>query len=86
VNARTWSYFRTCLRRASEGLFASPAAKGAETSIHLASSPSVAGVTGRYYNHCKEAPTSELARDATARRRLAELTATLIGRSPSAAR
>jgi NAD(P)-dependent dehydrogenase (short-subunit alcohol dehydrogenase family) len=42
-------------------LFASPAAKGAETSIHLASAPELAGVSGRYFANSREATASVLA-------------------------
>ncbi|XP_045133491.1 retinol dehydrogenase 12-like isoform X2 [Portunus trituberculatus] len=38
------------------------AVSGAQTSIHLAVSEEVEGVTGRYFCDCKEAPMSDLAR------------------------
>jgi retinol dehydrogenase 12 len=58
-------------------LFASPAAKGAETSIHLASAPELASVSGRYFANSREAKTSALANDPAARHRLSELSARL---------
>jgi len=60
-------------------LFASPAAKGAQTSIHLASAPDLAGVSGRYFVNCREAALSDLARDPTVRRRVVALSARLCG-------
>lgn len=38
-------------------------ADGAKTSIHLASSPDVQGITGKYFSKCKESKTSSLAHD-----------------------
>jgi NAD(P)-dependent dehydrogenase (short-subunit alcohol dehydrogenase family) len=46
------------------------AAKGARTSIYLASSPDVAGVTGRYFVKCRARNPSAVARDDEAARRL----------------
>ena len=60
-------------------LFASPAAKGAETSIHLASASELASVSGRYFANSREATTSALANDPLARQRLGELSARLCG-------
>jgi type VI protein secretion system component VasF len=60
-------------------LFASPAAKGAETSIYLASAPELAGVSGRYFANSREATASVLARDLVAQRRLIELSYRLCG-------
>jgi NAD(P)-dependent dehydrogenase (short-subunit alcohol dehydrogenase family) len=42
--------------------FATPE-KGARTSVYLAASPEVEGVTGRYFVSCKEAKTDPLAQD-----------------------
>ena len=44
--------------------------KGARTSVFLASSPEVAGVTGKYFVKCKEATPTAAARDAAAAERL----------------
>jgi NAD(P)-dependent dehydrogenase (short-subunit alcohol dehydrogenase family) len=49
--------------------FALTPAEGAKTLIYLASSPEVDGVTGQYFEKCKEAtPTAEAQNDADARR------------------
>jgi retinol dehydrogenase-12 len=44
--------------------------KGARTHIWLASSKAVEGVSGKYFEHCKEKATSELAQNADLRKRL----------------
>ena len=46
------------------------AAQGARTSVYLASSPEVAGVTGQYFVKCRPAHASAAARDDEAARRL----------------
>lgn len=60
-------------------LFALSAEKGAATSVFLASSPEVAGLTGGYYSRCKLAPTAPEARDETAQERLWAMTAKQTG-------
>ena len=55
------------------------ARKGARTSIHLAVSPEVAGVTGRYFKDSRVARPSRAARDEVAARRLWEASARLTG-------
>ena len=52
--------------------FRSPAG-GAATSIYLASSPAVDGVSGRYFANCREKTPSRAARDPDAARRLWEV-------------
>jgi NAD(P)-dependent dehydrogenase (short-subunit alcohol dehydrogenase family) len=47
--------------------------QGAQTSIYLASSPEVAGVTGRYFVNCHEEPVSAACQDAATARRLWEI-------------
>lgn len=54
-------------------------AKGAETTVYLASSPAVEGVSGRYFAKKREARLSGEARDASAARRLWEISAELVG-------
>jgi NAD(P)-dependent dehydrogenase (short-subunit alcohol dehydrogenase family) len=44
--------------------------RGATTSVHLASSPAVAGVTGKYFVKCQEARSSPASYDAAAARAL----------------
>ncbi|HEX6681365.1 MAG TPA: SDR family oxidoreductase [Candidatus Limnocylindrales bacterium] len=53
-------------------------ATGAETSVYLATSPEVAGVTGGYFVKCKPAEPSALAQDAEAAARLWELSEELV--------
>ncbi|MFM8409512.1 MAG: SDR family NAD(P)-dependent oxidoreductase [Alphaproteobacteria bacterium] len=52
---------------------------GAETSIHLAASPEVAGRSGGYWARCRERSPSAAALDAGAARRLWDLSASLTG-------
>ena len=52
---------------------------GAATSVHLASSPAVEGVTGRYFVDCREKLPSPAARDAAAARRLWDVSERLTG-------
>lgn len=53
-------------------VFARSPEKGAETVIHLASSPEVEGVTGKYFFDCRPVTPSRTARDPEAARRLWE--------------
>jgi NAD(P)-dependent dehydrogenase (short-subunit alcohol dehydrogenase family) len=55
--------------------------KGARTSVYLASSPEVEGVTGRYFVACKEAKTDPLAQDEALARELWDRSAALVGLS-----
>jgi NAD(P)-dependent dehydrogenase (short-subunit alcohol dehydrogenase family) len=50
--------------------FALTPQQGAETLVHLASSPEVAGVTGAYFHRCRPAIPTREAQDDTAARRL----------------
>jgi NAD(P)-dependent dehydrogenase (short-subunit alcohol dehydrogenase family) len=58
--------------------FLSPA-KGARTSIYLASSPAVEGVTGEYFDKCKPAKSRRWAQDAEAAQRLWKVSEELVG-------
>jgi NAD(P)-dependent dehydrogenase (short-subunit alcohol dehydrogenase family) len=62
----------------SQPFFLSPE-KGARTSIYLASSPEVEGVTGQYYVKCKAAKPSRPAQDAQAAQRLWRVSEELVG-------
>jgi NAD(P)-dependent dehydrogenase (short-subunit alcohol dehydrogenase family) len=62
--------------------FARTPAQGAATSIHLASAPELAGVSGRYFANARERAPSAAARDAAAARRLWETSARLTGLGP----
>ena len=57
-------------------------ATGAETSVYLASSQEVAGVTGGYFVKCKPAQPSALARDVQAAARLWALSEELADLAP----
>jgi NAD(P)-dependent dehydrogenase (short-subunit alcohol dehydrogenase family) len=61
------------------GLFAIAPEAGAATSVYLAGSPEVAGVTGRYFIRCREATPSKAARDMDAARALWDASARLVG-------
>jgi len=60
-------------------------AEGAETSVYLAASPDVAGVTGRYFDDCERATPSATARDPDLAERLWERSAELTGITERAA-
>ena len=55
------------------------AQKGAKTSIYLATSPEVDGVTGKYFERSKEVTPSRAARDMELARRLFEVSASMTG-------
>lgn len=55
------------------------ARKGAETVVHLASSPQVEGVTGKYFAKCRPAASSVESRDPEVARRLWEASERLTG-------
>ena len=52
---------------------------GAETSVYLATSPEVEGVTGRYFRNKKEAESSPASHDQEAQRKLWELSEKMVG-------
>ena len=54
-------------------------AQGARTSIYLASSPEVAGVSGQYFSKCKPARTTRSAQDMVLAERLWQVSAELCG-------
>jgi len=53
--------------------------EGAATSVYLASSPEVEGVSGKYFTDCRETPSSPASYDEHAQRRLWEISETLCG-------
>jgi len=53
--------------------------KGAATSIYLASSPEVEGVTGKYFVDCRETPSSPASYDEDSQRRLWEVSEEMCG-------
>ena len=66
------------VRTAARLLGTSPE-KGARTSLHLAASPEVEGVTGRYFVSCREAETDPLAQDEALARKLWDESEQLVG-------
>ena len=62
--------------------FLSPA-KGARTSVYLASDPAVAGVSGQYFVKCKAKQPKRWARDPEAARRLWQVSEDLVGLAPA---
>jgi NAD(P)-dependent dehydrogenase (short-subunit alcohol dehydrogenase family) len=54
-------------------------AEGAETSVYVASAPSLRGVTGRYFARCREAPYAEVADDRAVAERLWRWSAERVG-------
>jgi NAD(P)-dependent dehydrogenase (short-subunit alcohol dehydrogenase family) len=65
----------------SSPFFLSPA-EGARTSIYLASSPDVAGVSGEYFVKCRPKEPRRWAQDPNAARRLWQVSEELVGLSP----
>ena len=52
--------------------------RGAQTTLYLATSPEVEGVSGKYFSDCKEASSSRLSYDVTVRQRLWDVSQELI--------
>lgn len=74
-NNGRWAVWITKLVRP----FLRSAEKGAETSIFLATSPSLSSVSGRYFSDCRETRPSRQAEDDDAARRLWEISAKASG-------
>ena len=62
-------------------LFLANPEKGARTSLYLATSPEVEGVSGKYFNNCKKASTSKNSHNRADGKRLWDLTEQLCGLS-----
>jgi NAD(P)-dependent dehydrogenase (short-subunit alcohol dehydrogenase family) len=60
-------------------LFAVDVVAGAKTSVYLASSPEVAGVSGKYFDKCKEKQPNKIADNDAAATRLWQVSAQLCG-------
>jgi len=58
--------------------FARSPSEGAVTLVHLANSPALSGVSGKYFVDCREAPAGPAARDAVAAQRLWEVSEELV--------
>ena len=54
------------------------AEKGAQTTLHVATSPALAEVSGKYFVDCKEVRSSASSYDAAVRRRLWEVSEELV--------
>jgi NAD(P)-dependent dehydrogenase (short-subunit alcohol dehydrogenase family) len=61
------------------GRFSLTPEQGAQTTIYLASSPEVAGVSGKYFAKCKAVPSSDASYDQAAQRKLWEISEKLVG-------
>jgi len=59
-------------------------AKGAETSVYVASAPELDGVTGKYFADCKESQPTAIAQDDAAARRLWEVSEALVAQAGGA--
>jgi retinol dehydrogenase-14 len=67
------------LRLGFPGMQGSSVEQGAATSVYLAISPDVAGVTGEYFEDLEPAPSSELTHDRALRVRLWRMSAEMVG-------
>ncbi len=86
VNALHPGVVNTSLSRDMNGLiravgkwFFTTPEKGSWTSVYVAASPEVEGVTGRYFDACKACPSSATSQDAALRKRLWKHTEDLTG-------
>lgn len=68
----------TKLLHAGFDMAGAPVSEGARTSVYLASSPQVQGVTGRYFDHCVSVAPSPLALDHELARRLWDWSETVV--------
>jgi NAD(P)-dependent dehydrogenase (short-subunit alcohol dehydrogenase family) len=75
-------YLESFVKLGAKLLAISPEA-GAKTSVYLASSPEVEGVSGGYYVKCRPAAVSKIARDDIAARRLWETSEALVASATS---
>src|SRR5439155_820337 len=66
------------IARALKPFFRTPE-QGAATSIHLAASPAVDGISGRYFVNCREARSSRASYDVATARRLWQVSAGMTG-------
>lgn len=67
--------------KVASSIFAQKPAQGAQTSIYLASSPEVEGVTGKYFAHCQETQSSPASHDQTAAEKLWQVSLELTGKA-----
>lgn len=76
-------WLRVKLRNLTQRYLISPE-EGAKSSIYLATSPELEGVTGRYFLHCEEVPSSAASHDRATADRLWRISEELTGVRPSA--
>lgn len=69
----------TKLLRASYNIAGISPEDGARTSVYLANSPDVEGVTGKYFDECKEVAPSLVSLDAVERQRFMDVTNKMLG-------
>ncbi len=63
------------------GKFIRQPEKGAQTSVYLASSPEVEGVTGKYFYDCKEIPSNPLSYDTSLAEKLWQVSLDMTGKA-----
>ena len=66
------------MQRASYNLEGESVEEGARTSVYLASSPEVEGVTGKYFSRMVEKPVSDLAQDRALREKFWQVSEKLL--------
>lgn len=86
VNALHPGVIRSDLNRELPGflkwffdLFMKPAEKGAETPVYLATSPEVEGISGKYWDECRQIPSAPPSYDEEVAERLWQVSAKLCG-------
>lgn len=70
-------FMKLMMRLGNQFVMSSPE-KGARTSIYLATSPEVEGVSGKYFSRCRVKETNALARDEEAAKRLWEISEAIL--------
>jgi retinol dehydrogenase 14 len=81
--AEDQAWFFTVISRVVHPFLKTPA-QGAQTSIYLASSPEVDGVTGQFFANCKPKTANKLAYDTDMTARLWQVSADLVGLAAAA--
>lgn len=79
VNCLHPGVVETKLLRAGFSMQGTSLENGAQTPLFLAASPSVEGVTGKYFDDCKETESSALAQDAAEREKFMRVTDEMLG-------
>jgi NAD(P)-dependent dehydrogenase (short-subunit alcohol dehydrogenase family) len=79
VNSVHPGVISTKMQRASYNLDGADVEEGARTSVYLATSPEVEGVTGKYFSRMAEKPTSDLAQDKALQNKFWKVTEELLG-------